>query len=78
MNPTDITTAISTLGFPIVCCAAMFWQNMRITEQHKTEIQVMTEQHNTEMKGMQEAIQNNTIVMTEIRDTLRELSENKE
>lgn len=37
MNPNDITTLIGSLGFPIVACAAMFWQNNKITQQHKEE-----------------------------------------
>lgn len=25
MNITDVTTLISSVGFPIACCCAMFW-----------------------------------------------------
>lgn len=32
MNIQDITTLITTVGFPIAACIALFWQNMRMSE----------------------------------------------
>lgn len=37
MTMNDITTLIGSLGFPIVACAAMFWQNNKLNLQHKEE-----------------------------------------
>jgi len=39
MNMQDILTAITTVGFPIVACIALFWQNSKMSEtiSHNTE-----------------------------------------
>lgn len=38
MSLQDITTLISTVGFPIVACVALYMQNVKMTEtiQHNT------------------------------------------
>ena len=43
MTPNEITQIISTLGFPIVCCAALFYQNWKLEERHQEEIGKLTE-----------------------------------
>lgn len=37
MDVTAITQLIGTLGFPIVCCGALFWYMMKEKDAHKTE-----------------------------------------
>lgn len=39
MNIQDITTLITTVGFPIAACIALFWQNIKMSEtiQNNTE-----------------------------------------
>lgn len=32
MNIQDITSLITTVGFPIAACIALFWQNIRMSE----------------------------------------------
>lgn len=32
MNITDVSTLITTVGFPIAACCVMFWQNGRLQE----------------------------------------------
>ena len=32
MNIQDITTQITTVGFPIAACIALFWQNIKMSE----------------------------------------------
>ena len=32
MNIQDITTLITTVGFPIAACIALFWQNLKMSE----------------------------------------------
>lgn len=59
MSVQDITTMITTVGFPIVCCGACFWYINKTGEQHKAE-----------MDKMSEAINNNTNVMTKLIDKL--------
>lgn len=55
MDMQSVMTAISTLGFPIVACAAMFWLNWKSEERHDAEI-----------KELQTAINNNTIALTKL------------
>lgn len=50
---------IQTLGFPIAVAIAMFWQNTKLQEQHKEEMAKITE-----------ALNNNTIALTELKDKI--------
>ena len=50
---------IQTLGFPIAVAIAMFWQNTKLQEQHKEEMSKITE-----------ALNNNTIALTELKDKI--------
>jgi len=50
---------VGTLGFPIAAYIAIFIYMMKKDEQHKAEIDLLSA-----------AVQNNTLVMTEIRDKL--------
>lgn len=50
-----ITSAISSLGFPIAVCIALFWHMNKQTEMHKEEIQKMTE-----------ALNNNTLAINRL------------
>lgn len=51
----NILEIISSVGFPIACCVAMFLQQNKITENHKSE-----------MSEMKNAIDNNTIALTKL------------
>lgn len=57
MDTSTITQIISSLGFPIACCVAMFWQNNKLTVSHKEEV-----------SKLNEAINNNTIALNHIID----------
>ena len=57
-----ILTAISTVGFPIVMCGALFWKMDKQDKDHKEEQEKLTA-----------AIQNNTVVMQQVVDKLGEL-----
>lgn len=54
-----VLQAISTVGFPIVVAAAMFWKMNKQDEDHKQEMNKITE-----------AINNNTIALTKLLDKL--------
>ena len=56
---TIVLKAISTVGFPIVVAAAMFWKMNKQDEDHKQEMNKITE-----------AINNNTIALTKLLDKL--------
>ena len=59
MQINEIMQAIATVGFPIVACAAMFWLNYKMNEQHKKEMDKITE-----------AVNNNTIAITNLTSKL--------
>lgn len=50
---------VKDLGFPIAVCVAMFWLNNKQTEQHKEEMSKVTE-----------ALNNNTLALTELKDRM--------
>ena len=39
MDVTNITQIIGSLGFPIVCCGALFWYMIKEKDAHKTEME---------------------------------------
>lgn len=61
MDVTAITQFVSTVGFPIAACVAMFWMVNKQNDSHKQEIDKMSE-----------ALNNNTIALTKLTDKLEE------
>ena len=60
MDANTIVQLIGSLGFPIVCCIALFWRMIKSDENHKTEIDKLTD-----------ALHNNTLVLQQLSDLLR-------
>lgn len=63
MDANTIVQLIGSLGFPIVCCIALFWRMIKSDENHKTEIDKLTD-----------ALNNNTLVLQQLSDLLRSKS----
>lgn len=59
MDISTIVQIVSSLGFPIACCVAMFWQNNKLNESHKEET-----------TKLNEAINNNTIALNHLIDKI--------
>lgn len=59
MDIVTVSQLIGTLGFPIVCCGALFWK-----------INKQDAQHREENERLAEALNNNTLVMTKIYEKL--------
>ena len=59
MDINAILQAISTVGFPICACAALFWLVNKQDENHKKEIE-----------SLREVLQQNTQALTELRSYL--------
>ena len=55
----EVIKVIQTLGFPIAVAIALFWQNTKMQDQHKEEMSKMTE-----------ALNNNTLALTELKDKI--------
>ena len=54
-----VINLIKDLGFQIAVCIAMFWLKKKQVEQHKEEMSKVTD-----------ALNNNTLALTELRDRL--------
>lgn len=59
MDVSTITSLVSSIGFPIVMCGALFWKMNKQDEQHKEEMDKVTE-----------ALNNNTIALTKLIDSV--------
>lgn len=59
MEPDAIIQAVSTLGFPIVMCAALLYYLNQERVSHKDE-----------MTSMRDALDRNTTIMTELKEML--------
>ena len=59
MDANTIIQLVGSLGFPIVMCGALFWRMVKSDEQHKVE-----------MDKLSEALNNNTIAITNLSDKL--------
>ena len=60
MDITDITSFISSVGFPIVACIIM-WKTMQET----------TAAHKQEVDGLRDALERNTTILTELKTMLQ-------
>lgn len=59
MDVNAITQLIGSLGFPIVCCGALFWRMIKSDEKHQQE-----------MDKMSDALNNNTLALTRLTEKL--------
>lgn len=58
--------AVTTVGFPIVCCGAMAWYVKYSTDKAREQMNDITAKHKEEMEKMTEALNNNTIAITKL------------
>ena len=65
MDYQSIAGLISSVGFPIAACCAIFWQLNKQSEQHKQEMDKMTE-----------ALSNNTAAVVELSTLIKRGDEN--
>lgn len=72
MQLTDILTAISTVGFPIVCCLLLGWYVKTQNESNQKQLDEIRKDHKEEVSKMVEALNNNTLVLRQILDKLGE------
>lgn len=59
MDVNTLTTLVGSLGFPIVACGAMFY-----------EMHQQSKRHAEEMEKVSDALNNNTLALTELKDKL--------
>lgn len=61
----EIVTAVSTVGFPIVMCGVLFWYIVQTNKDHKEEV-----------NKLRDALENNTLALTKLCDKLGEENTN--
>lgn len=71
MDINSVLQAITTVGFPIVCCIAMAWYVKYSTDRNREEVTKLNEQHKQEMNEVTQAINNNTIALTKLCDLMK-------
>lgn len=70
MNMADVLSAITTVGFPIVCCCGMGWYVKYISDKNRTQIDTLNSQHQEELTQVTDAINNNTLALTKLCDKI--------
>lgn len=63
MNPDTIIQLVSSLGFPIVCCGALFWYVNKTMKEFKDEI-------TASVSALSESISKNTEATTKLVTTV--------
>lgn len=71
MDAGSITSLISNVGFPIVCFLACAWYVKYREDKNDEKIDKLNTMHDDENKRMVEALNNNTVALTKLTDTLR-------
>lgn len=69
----SILTAISTVGFPIVCVIGICWYFAKTQENYRQDLKQLSAEHKEEVKAMTEAIANNTLVIQKLVDSLDDI-----
>jgi hypothetical protein len=70
MDIQALLQAVSSVGFPIVCCGAMMYYVKYSTDKNREYVLKLTEQHKTEIMQITEAINNNTLALQKLCDNL--------
>lgn len=60
LDVSNITSLISSLGFPIVMCLVLAWYIKYLTNKNNEVIQTIMEKHKEESQDFKTAIDNNT------------------
>lgn len=71
MDLQGLLQAVTTVGFPIVCCGAMMWYVKYSTDQNRAEVAKLNEQHREEISEVTKAVNNNTIALTKLCDLMQ-------
>jgi len=63
MDPNAVTNLISSIGFPIVCCGALFWYNTKTMKEFSTEIR-------SSIEVLSKSINDNTAATIKLETTV--------
>lgn len=70
MDLQSVLSAISTVGFPIICVIVMAWYVKYITDKNREQIEQMNDAHKNEMGEVTQALNNNTLALQRLTDHL--------
>ena len=73
MDLNTILTAVGTVGFPIVACIAIAFFFNKVNENYRNDIKELSASHKEEVKAMTEAINQNTLVIQKLCDSLDDI-----
>lgn len=62
MDFTQIGQFISQYGFPIVCCAVLFWDHLKTEDRRKED----NEMHKAEVAELRKSIEANTLAINSL------------
>lgn len=68
----EIVQMISAVGFPIVACVGMAYFFAKVNDNYRNDIKEIQASHKDEMKAMTDAINNNTLVIQKLIDSIEE------
>lgn len=67
----DVIQVIQNLGFPIACVVGMGWYIYRITNNYREDIQRLSDARDKAAQEMREALESNTLVISELTAFLK-------
>lgn len=70
MDFSALVQAVTSLGFPVVCCGAVMWYVKYLTDANRAEIDDINMQHREEMQQITQAVQNNTEALIRLTEKL--------
>lgn len=65
-----VLQAITTVGFPIVCCGVLMYYVKYVRDKDTEMIASITKKHNEEVNTMSTALNENTLVLQKLCDKL--------
>lgn len=77
MDGQMIITAISSLGFPIVAAAALFWFTKYLLDQNNKNLDRVFNEQARRTDDIKTALDNNTRVLEKVVDQLQKLDNDK-
>ena len=73
MDLTTILQAIATVGFPICACIVIGWYFSKVNDNYRNDIKEITASHKEEISQLAKVIQDNSLVIQKLCDSLDDL-----
>lgn len=73
MDINVILQAIATVGFPICACIVIGWYFSKVNDNYRNDIKEITASHKDEITQLSSVIQQNTLVIQKLCDSLEDI-----